>query len=172
MIYYIHGCGSSLKSDTLLGLQKEMDVVGLTYDIQNPVGSINKLVDSIHDEHPIIIGSSIGGWFAEQLSNYISGSFVMYNPSTEPWDSLSKYGIQKEILDTFKSLDKPMRVATRVVIVSTDDEILNPELAIVKYSSNSWVEFTIGGHRMTSDNLKLIVREAKFLEHSFSNSML
>jgi predicted esterase YcpF (UPF0227 family) len=164
-IYYIHGYGSNLESSTLKSLQKYFPVVGLTYDYKDPAGGVADMVAKIQesDEYPVIIASSLGGWYAEQLTNYISGDFIMYNPSTNPWGSLTKYGVEKEVLDKYAALNKPMRVVNRSIILSTDDEVIDYKLAVMKYVENSAIEFTTGGHRMTDNNLKIIADEVKFL---------
>ena len=82
----------------------------MTYDPEDPKSSIEEMVKKIKldDEYPIIIGSSLGGWYAEQLTNYVVGDFIMYNPSTTPWVGLKKYGLCKEVLDQYESLNKNM----------------------------------------------------------------
>jgi predicted esterase YcpF (UPF0227 family) len=173
-IFYIHGFGSTVDSPTLKMLQKTYpDVVGLTYDYQNPEDSINALVKQVNDmsvdTHVVILASSLGGWYAEQMTDRVVADFILYNPSTQPWDTLKKYDVPKLVLNRYERYSKMYRpympFASRTVVLSTDDEVIDPKYAMVKYMTTSSFMFTDGGHRMTQENMDLITDQIKFLEN-------
>lgn len=159
-IYYIHGFGSNLNSSTLKMLQQHYpDAVGLTYDHTDPGGSIQKMTDQLNSDpsDKIIIGSSLGGWYAEQLTNKVVADFILYNPQTEPYIGLSKYGIDQSILFLYKAANRFLvRSVSRVVILCEDDETVPCEIAYNKYYGKSSVVLTTGGHRMTKENMLFV----------------
>lgn len=166
-IYYIHGYGSSVNSETLKKLQEYYpDAIGLTYDVSNPIHSLSKMASKINSEYedtPLIIGSSLGGWYAEQLADYVIADYILYNPCISPDVTLAKYGLSDSVLNNYKI--KCGRRSPRTIVLSMDDEIIDPELTIDKYSDNAAIIKTSGGHRMTDHNMSLIVEQAKYLEN-------
>lgn len=173
-IFYIHGFGSSVDSPTLKMLQKTYpDAIGLTYDHTNPRESVSKLARQVNEysigDHVVIIGSSLGGWYAEQLTDRVVADFILYNPATQPWNSLDKYDVDQDVLYKYKEFSTVLRthtpVASRTLILSSDDEVVDPKFAMVKYMNNANFILTGGGHRMTSKNMDMIVAEIKFLEN-------
>lgn len=169
-IYYIHGYNSSVNSDTFKMLQKEYkDATPLTYDMNDPVPSIEKMKQIIMDENhdgnlrPVIVGSSLGGWYAEQLSQRIVGDFIFYNPSTDPSESLAKYGLSQEILQKYSVKCGNRKPNKRVVILSEDDEVIPYSKAKSVYEKAADIKYTKGGHRMTPENLEIILATIKQL---------
>jgi predicted esterase YcpF (UPF0227 family) len=170
-IYYIHGFGSSPQSDTLKMLQKEFpDAIGLTYDYNCPGESLTELVKFIRSAsivsgtHPIIIGSSLGGWYAEMLTRYVVADFILYNPSMNPEVTLARHGLPQEVLFKYKEISSPYKFlpCSRNVLLSRDDEIIDPMIAAIKYEHIANVMFTSGGHRMTEMNMNYIVSIIKY----------
>lgn len=160
-IYYIHGFGSSIHSETYQKLKKIYpDTVSLSYEYETPGSSLHRLVNVINSDkkYPIIVGSSLGGWYAEQLTYRVVGDFILYNPSIEPEVSLMKYGATQDVLFKYKtiSMSNPFNPVSRTIVLSTDDEILESKKTINKYESHARLIYTDGGHRMTDKNMTLI----------------
>lgn len=130
-IFYIHGFGSSIQSDTLKLLQKSFPTaMGLTYDHTTPSASILNLVKQLqtyNDHDLIVVGSSLGGWYTEQLTNHIVANFIMYNPATQPEVTLANYGVPQDVLYEYKRCQKTEMVSnSRNVIISIDDTVISP----------------------------------------------
>jgi predicted esterase YcpF (UPF0227 family) len=82
--FYIHGYGSSPKSQTFVDMQAAIpDIECLTYDSNAPMSSILSSVNTLKsiDEPIHIIASSLGGWYAERIASIISVSLTLYNLS-------------------------------------------------------------------------------------------
>jgi predicted esterase YcpF (UPF0227 family) len=172
-IYYIHGFGSSKESSTLKMLQEYFpESIGLTYDYLEPENSLRELTEQLQTDpnEKIIIGSSLGGWYAEQLTTRVLAEFILYNPQTEPEIGLKKYGIPDRVLEKYRQLKENVgkKSAPRVVILSTDDTVVPYIAAYNKYRDNSLVQLTTGGHRMTAENMSHIVKAVHFMENSIS----
>jgi len=174
-IFYIHGFGSSPQSDTLRKIQKVFpDAIGLTYDANDPVNSVILMRDEIERIsakeacYPTIVGSSLGGWYAEQLTRHVVADFIMYNPATSPETSLVKYGVPQAILYKYRILSGYAlykNPASRTVVLSMDDEVLDAAVVFSKYVEISKIVKTSGGHRMTDQNMKIIIDEIQYLEN-------
>lgn len=169
-IYYIHGFNSSPESETLMKLRETFPTaIGLTYDYEDPLGSVSRMSDNIHlDTYPIIVGSSLGGWYAEKLSQTIVGDYIFYNPSTCPNITLNAYGVPRLVLDKYIDTTIPKNGISRSVFLSTDDLVIDHSIALNKYSSKAYIKTTTGGHRMTPTNMKLITDRIKFLQNQLT----
>lgn len=169
-IYYIHGYGSSVNSPTVdLFRTYFPSLIALTFDVNDPSKSILALAKQINsaDTYPIIVGSSLGGWYTEQLTRYVVGDFILYNPAIDPGTSLAKYGISKDVLFDYRAvtLMNPLKPVSRTLVLCDDDEIISADKTIVKYSSLAKIIRTSGGHRMTPKNMKLIVDHINLLKN-------
>lgn len=169
-VFYIHGFGSSVNSDTLKKLRESFpDAIGLTYDHTNPSASILNLakeIRSYNNSDAVIVGSSLGGWYTEQLTNMVVANFILYNPAIQPEVSLAKYGVPQEVLFEYKKCQQTAFVgASRTVIISVDDDVINPANSDNKYKNIADMSYTAGGHRMTSEAMDIIVKKIKFLEN-------
>lgn len=163
MLYYVHGYNGR-NGNTSKMMKKELNAICLTYDVNSPKESLNKLEERIlkSDEHPIIIASSLGCWFAEQIN--LPKDLILYNPSLNPEKTLSRYGVHDSVRDEYGIVSLKHHSTKRVVILSEDDEILNPQDAVWFYSNKSRIISTLGGHRMTPSNFALIKKEKEYLE--------
>lgn len=173
--FYIHGYGSSPNSETRRLLQQELGqhVVGLSYDYAHPesfVSQIMHLVNPLYKAERItFFASSLGGYVAQRVSFlYPSSIFVLYNPSIKPENTLGKYGVPYEVLESYRTRPLPEYKAdsvSRVVVLSTDDEVIDYKVADDFFKDSARIVYTKGGHRMTLENAKLLVAEAKFSEN-------
>jgi predicted esterase YcpF (UPF0227 family) len=172
-VVYIHGFNSSVKSETLSLLQKDFpDAFGLTYDHTDPEASIKLMVNQLRqlrDKNLVIVGSSLGGWYAEKLTPHIIADFILYNPATQPEKSLAQFGVAQETLYLYKYLSpSKLPQASRNVIISIDDEVIDPVLADNKYKNVADMSYTAGGHRMTKEAMDIIINKIKFLENQIT----
>lgn len=172
-VYYIHGFGSSANSNTLNMLQEYYpDAVGLVYDSNEPSKSIASMYEKINsvDSYPIIVGSSLGGWYAEQLTSFVVGDFILYNPTTNPEVSLAKYNLDQKILFKYKLISSTAKYlpTSRSILLSVDDVVIDPQLAMIKYKHTAVIHTTFGGHRMTERNMQIIAARIKYLENQLT----
>lgn len=168
-VYYIHGFNSSVNSDTLKQLRQHFpDAIGLTYDHTDPVDSLIQLVETIENTtqgYPIIVGSSLGGWYTEQLTGMVVADFILYNPCIDPYHSLGKYGVPFDVLNKYRDFSPFLSPASRSVILSCDDPVIAPSNTHIKYRDIAPISYTSGGHRMTDDAMKMIVEKIRYLEN-------
>lgn len=171
--YYIHGFNSSVNSSTFRMLSEKIEgIIPLTYDHDDPMGSVMSMVDQVasQPDHPIIIASSLGGWYAEQIARYVPTDLVLYNPSLNPCDSLEKYGVDSEVRSQYKSINADtMAHCLRTVVLSVDDDVVPYDNALNIYYGRCSIHETSGGHRMTEENLDIVVDAHNYLSNLYSD---
>lgn len=165
-IFYIPGYNSS--GNTTNALKRYFPLLTeLTYEVEKPSESLNKMnqqIESLHMDKVILIASSLGGWFAERLSTIVRHTelkIVLYNPSINAETNLAKYGLEPRVLNEYMKLKakypSQFEGVTRVAIISIDDEVVDPPANIKFYAGRAELIPTEGGHRMTEENLELVV---------------
>ncbi|MEA2047479.1 MAG: YqiA/YcfP family alpha/beta fold hydrolase [Campylobacterota bacterium] len=173
-ILYIHGfasCGEGNKSLTLQSYFGQEDV--LTIDLPpSPKDAIEKLealIDSFKVE--LLIGSSLGGFYATYLAEKYQLKSVLVNPSTQPWETLSPYvGWQKRYcdeevfefkaryLEDLKTLQTIPKRGKYLVLLQSEDEVLDYAKAQSFYNEHKIIVEYGGNHRFENidDYLSMI----------------
>lgn len=145
----------------------------MEYDVRDPEGSLSKMLSQVDGYHKsdidvIIVASSLGGWFANCIARLRTVGVVLYNPSMYPERSLSKYGIEKEVLAKYKEMQF-LNLADSLyrVVLCEDDEVISHKMA-EEYFKDYTIIHTKGGHRMTQENLEhIIIPQINSLSQTF-----
>jgi len=95
-ILYIHGFGSSYdpNSSKVKSLSKLGPVSGVSYDYTKPADENVKFLINHILENPdidLIVGTSLGGWYAAEVGSRVGIPTVLVNPAIEPHKTLKKY---------------------------------------------------------------------------------
>jgi predicted esterase YcpF (UPF0227 family) len=175
-VYYIHGFGSNKKSSTGAMIKeklgREIEFIALEYDSNNPKESVARMVEQINanGQYPMIVASSLGGWYAEQIANIIPSSLYLCNPSLLPATSLKKYGVTDEVLEQYKKCCiKGINLTTpRVIVLNTDDNVVPCQFAAKIYNGLGKIVYSTGGHRMTEENADILVNVIKYDNNQLS----
>lgn len=145
-IIYIHGLDSdanSIKGSLLEEYcrQYDPDIKVLRPDLNKTPDQVFdqmlSLIDSVasknsHDQNTVLVGSSLGGYFATLLSNHTGCPALLLNPSIQPHQTLQrfKHSTEAETEDD-----------------GAKDESANDEASEVLYT-------TLGGWRITNADLR------------------
>ena len=159
-ILYIHGfgsCGNSNKSKIL----KQLNFSVLSPNLPpSPKDAVNML-DSIITPDTVLVGSSLGGYYAIYLAEKYFLKAVLINPSLKPYKTLKKYtGLQyrfcdkkpfywkKEYLKELKELKTKPKRGKYLVLLQSGDEVLNYKKTLKKFKNrpNSKVIVEYGGN--------------------------
>lgn len=173
MIIYLHGfnsTGDSAKGQALkaaLGDKITFYTPTYHYDPAIAMSSLNTFIQeklNLHtiDEPRLIIGSSLGGFYAQYLARqYNNFKTVLINPALGPVDTLKnhlgenenfysgeKYVLQQWHLDelekyTISSVCNP--VIPTLVLIDKDDEVIDYHFAYKKYQPCARVILFDGG---------------------------
>lgn len=173
MIIYLHGfnsSGDSAKGKALqAALENEIRVFTPTYEY-DPTNAIAYLTGYIQEKNThravneplMIMGSSLGGFYAQYLGRQFSDTKVaMINPALGPIETLrdylgeninfytqEKYILKQHHLDALKSYDILSPCLTEIstlLLIDKDDEVIDYQHAVNKYQTCGEIILYEGG---------------------------
>lgn len=171
MIIYLHGfnsTGSSAKGQFLKENLPAIPVLTPTYDYQPAVAMIflERLVEQEvqQKEHMMLIGSSLGGYYAQYLAHQFNVKLVLINPALTPTATLHDYlgentnfytGVTYTLtqahLDALQEMDVPDPCADPVptlLLLDKADEVIDYHVAVNRYQHCAEVVlFDDGNHQ-------------------------
>lgn len=173
-ILYIHGfasCGEGNKSLTLQSYFGNENVI--TIDLppspKDAIKELEALIESFKVK--LLIGSSLGGFYATYLAEKYGLKAVLVNPSTQPWKTLLPYvGWQKrfcddevfefkaDYLEYLKTLQTIPKRGNYLLLLQSEDEVLDYTKAKTLYCGHKIIVEYGGNHRFENihDYLSMI----------------
>lgn len=168
MIIYLHGFNSTGDSAKGRFLKKNLlNISVLTptyhYDPRRAIPCLEKLIqENLSPEKPLmLIGSSLGGYYAQYLSRRFKLKTVLINPALMPLTTLSdylgentnfytgeKYKLTQTHLNALLRLDIPdpcTRPVPTLLLLDKGDEILDYRVAVARYQDCSEIVMFNGG---------------------------
>ena len=164
-ILYIHGFNSAPSSKKACQLIAVMAQIGLGERLRvpalhhHPRQAMAQLEAAIAElESPLLVGSSLGGYYATHLAERYSARAVLINPAIRPYDDLKPYrGTQVNMysgetfevseahFDELRKLEvaRITRPGRYLLLAETDDEVLDYRQAVAFYGG-AW-QFVQGG---------------------------
>ena len=185
-ILYIHGfksTGNALKAQILK--KKFDDILSPTMPI-SPKEAVLFLEEVIRkNEIDLIIGSSLGGFYAFVMHKKFGTKVLLINPSLKPWESLkNQVGIHERFVsdDTFEwktehneelqqisnEISKlPINESKLNFFISNDDELLDHSQIPILFKNSNIQFFDKAGHQFiaftrTIKDIKEILRTSPF----------
>lgn len=176
LIIYIHGFNSSPDSekaqDFLTACLREdafdIAVPSLSHDPQAAIAQLEKLIGEADKNLYLLVGSSLGGYYATYLAEKYHCRAALINPAVSPVKHLGEgfLGPQKNhysgeeyefTLDYAVYLDSldinPLRYPENyLLLVQTGDEVLNYHLAEERYADSLQIVQEGGSHRFEGFN--------------------
>jgi len=162
-ILYLHGfasCGEGNKSALLKNHFGEDAVIApdLPFAPLDAVAFIEEIVEN--SAFDLLIGSSLGGFYATYFAEKYRMKAVLINPSTQPWQTLAAYvGWQKRYCDEevfeFKSiyleqlklLHTSVQNGDYLLLLQSKDEVLDYSKAHSLYNAHRVIVEYGGNHR-------------------------
>ena len=171
LIIYIHGFNSSPASEKALGFAAScrhteefaVAVPALSHDPERALRQLENLVEEAYGKLRLLVGSSLGGYYATWLAEKYGCRAVLVNPAVSPVKTLGEefLGPQKNLytgeeyeftpeharfLDTLdiKPLAHPENY---LLLVQTGDQVLNYRQAVERYAGSLQVVQDGGSHR-------------------------
>ena len=162
-ILYLHGfgsCGEGNKSTLLKHYFGEENILSpnLPYAPFDAILYIETLFKS--EQIDVVIGSSLGGFYASYFAEKYAMKAILLNPSTKPWETLAPYvGWQKRFcddeifefkssyLEALKTLEIEIRQGEYMVLLQSADEVLDYTKAQSLYNKHKVIVEYGGNHR-------------------------
>ena len=168
MIIYLHGfnsTGNSTKGQFLKDHLPDIPVMTPTYqhDPETAIASLERLVEeNLQQNQPLmLIGSSLGGYYAQYLVHRYKLKVVLINPALMPLVTLhdylgentnfytgETYTLTQAHLDALQALDVPDPCAESVptlLLLDKNDEVLDYRIAAERYQHCAEVVIFDGG---------------------------
>jgi predicted esterase YcpF (UPF0227 family) len=161
-VLYCHGFASSFDpgKPKIKALERIAPVRGVTVDYaQSPFEAFNAYLDALKGaERPLIVGTSLGGFFAAWVGSELNLPFIAINPAIRPLSSLRAYlgeGVThfgapfiltEEVVDAYRDLpfrtDGPGRV-----VLDMGDEVISSHDTLNEVCELPVLTFPGGSHR-------------------------
>lgn len=166
-ILYIHGFNGKPegpKLDMLRHNFKKAEIIAPQHDndARSVYQLLSELVNTLGDYDDLILGSSLGGFWANFFSLKYQLSAVMVNPVISPSATLAQlgYSASRDYL-SFEEQIPAMGRSPRTVLLAQDDELLDYRDAQEYYSHQCGVHtYQTGGHRMNTPESLDHIRKA------------
>lgn len=161
-ILYCHGFASNFDptKPKIRALERIAPVRGVTVDYARPpFEAFNAYLDALKGaERPLIVGTSLGGFFAAWVGSELNLPFVAINPAIRPFSSLRAYlgegvthfgepfRLTEEVVDGYRDLlfrtDGPGRV-----VLDMADEVISSKETLDTVVDLPILTFPGGSHR-------------------------
>ena len=139
-ILYLHGLESEQGGPKVDFLATKGLVYAPKMDYENPLMFATLYRQILIDPPDIIVGSSMGGYFADALGSHFNIKVLLFNPA------LHSRSIQPEGV-TYGETNWE-----RHFVVGTEDTVINPKFTkVFKDIAKSWTEIEGMGHRTPLD---------------------
>ncbi|MHC9510731.1 YqiA/YcfP family alpha/beta fold hydrolase [Kangiella sp. M94] len=170
-IWYLHGFRSSAKSPKVKAMQQAFPnchVQGINYTPHSPVVAEEILINEYEkligkDDELIVVGTSLGGFWARWLASELPVNSLMINPSLDPDKTLEtgEFKVFGEFDESIKVTTKDLqdfnhyRVTSEPygqceVALAMDDEVLDSEKTAKELEGIYPIHtFDTGTHRFT-----------------------
>lgn len=154
IVLYFHGYGSSPLTDKVSDLKRSFTDVRapqiplLFQEAQNVLCAyVEGLMCEKRDL--VIVGTSLGGYWAAMIGAKYDIPAVLVNPAIDPMKSLAQFNDTYLTDDELAKFSKVTRSGTaRVVLLADDDTIIDPHDTAALFANDAKVQrFPDGGHR-------------------------
>ena len=173
-ILYIHGFGSIFdsNSDKVVALSSLGDVLGIDIDYtQSPDVIHSKILEKVLEHQvDLIVGTSMGGYFAARVGASTGIPFVACNPSIEPEIALLKYvgthtdyyGREYTLTEEVVNMYNPFVTHGRgLILLDKGDELFDSTKTCEALKDSYDVRMYDGGnHRFTHMNDAIVIIES------------
>ena len=165
-VIYFHGYQSNCQTEKFertkaFFAQYGIQVVGMDLDYEEiPPQAIDKIVDLVFQRHQIIgcIGCSLGGYWANRSGVLHRVAVAVVNPAIDFYQTKAKSVPSLAAYKKEKSYVQPNH-ASRLVVLGTDDEVLDYRVAQQAFDANE-VKLIEGGSHAGYEFLDEFLQDA------------
>ena len=160
-VLYLHGLGSPSNGPKVEWLREEghnVDSPDIDYEDDRSYEDIVKLTK--HEKYDVIIGSSMGGWFAWNLGKELGVPVLLLNPALH----------SRNVEPTIGSwVGEDMLPSKIYLAIGLEDDVIDPKKTVEWLEENDKIDWnlnnTVGGeygHRTPMHQFQLIWKHFKF----------
>lgn len=181
-IFYIHGFNSGGNSSTTKLLKDAFPdafIQSYSFDINDPIKTYTQLANALSvfnldKNETVIVGTSLGGFWAEFVCRNFGYRAVAVNPARKPFENLSKYlgknknfvtGLEyeftKEQLDSYRDVNLELNPVAwpLIALLYEGDEVVDTKARYAEMKSFCDARLIPGGqHRLTEKEMPDLVK--------------
>jgi len=148
-VWYLHGLESSVGGPKVEFLHSVADRVFAPKMVYTNPNMFKTLLEAGKLDKPdLIIGSSMGGYFADALGSHLDVEVLLFNPALHS-RSIEPQGV------TYGETNW-----VRHMVVGTEDKVIDPKATrVYKDLAKTWIEIKGMGHRTTLKVFKDIYKK-------------
>lgn len=170
VVIYLHGFNSGSKSNTVALLKAayegQAEIVATDYDSYRPeqaAAYLSDVISSYLGKNLVLVGTSLGGFWAVHFATQLNLRCVAVNPCTQPTEALQQfvglnqnfsdgqqYLLSEEMVQAYSNF--PFFGASRgdlSIITQSEDEVIDSQEVMAAFEGKARVLVTPGGHRVT-----------------------
>ena len=165
-LLYLHGLGSNGQSSTAAALAEDnrMTITAPSYASQHFPQSMAQLSAVVEEVKPdVIVGTSMGGYYALKLRERYDISTVVVNPCFDPANHLRKYLVtpatnyetgepivfDNAMIEAFEDLEPGPPIQDRTILIGLNDDVIHPSTQRAFCERFGWEYTTVPwGHRV------------------------
>lgn len=178
-VLYIHGYGGknelgSTPYKIAESLGDSYEVLMPVYDPADPAGTIsglNQIIEKTYLDDLIIVGNSLGGFFAHYLSLVRHIDTVLINPLLHPVSFLRDRVLTEDILAIYKKYEALSQIlvpdAPKIILVGNQDKIVDPNENAYTLQDSTRIVTVDMGHTLT--NIPVVVKLIRDLANNFTH---
>lgn len=166
MILYIHGfasCGNSNKTKLLRDNFKGVLCPDVPVDPEEAIAFLQKLI--IANDIDLIIGSSLGGFYASYFAEKFEIKTVLLNPSTQPFITLAPYVGTNEFFCSGETFEWKKEHITKLWSYAISQNSIKSPLLVLLQKGDEVLDYTKAED--VYKNYEVIVQEGG--NHRFEN---
>ena len=167
-ILNIHGYKGSAENSACLALKNlGFDVIApqIDYDAENPDIILTNLKDiAVKSEPDYIAGTSLGGFFAMLVAEYMNIPAVLVNPCLKPQITLPELDyklnkLRKQEFESFEDMIKKMNCNNMTAVIGGEDDVIDYHETVTKKIISNCIVIPEGKHSGATLPLKELFGE-------------
>jgi 5'-nucleotidase len=153
-IIFLAGFGGGSHSNSYNELKEQVKNCAFSlkeYDNEIPPKAFHSLEIDIKIicekfKHVILVGNSLGGYYANYFSEKFNLPCVLINPSLQPQLTLGRRGVDNKYLKLFK--ESTFKNKNKYVFLGAQDDEVNPAIAVEKFTNVKAITWLQEGHKI------------------------
>jgi 5'-nucleotidase len=174
-IIFLAGFGGGSHSNSyqsLKNLVKNCAFYLKEYDNEIPTKAYYSLAIEIKNvcdnfKHVILVGNSLGGYYANYFAEKFNLPCVLINPSLYPNITLVKRGVPNKYLKLFK--ESTFENKNKYVFLGEQDDVVNPAIAVEKFTNVKVVTWLQENHKIKDFTSIAQLLNKVILDYKFRN---
>ena len=165
MFLYIHGFAGSKESKKAQVLKEYfqsevIEPISFSFKPKEAIKELSDYIESLDYKKLMLVGSSLGGYYAMYLANKYNIYGTLLNPATKPYILLEqfvgenknlhsgeKFDFKKEYLDDLKALEvKNIDSSKFLLLTQRGDELIDADIAINELKNSEKIIIEGGSH--------------------------